>query len=243
MGERQTKEEHRTELRDMRTEAQSSVPSKGMEHDTDQARSAQGSGPYEEGKRAGAHPLVVILGVIVGLWLLMWLYVPGSKQKPGTMPERFPTAAAPDQDTAPVMFHVKTTIPDLNVIILMVPPQATDSQVVGLLKRLRQARLDNTLPTLVPATTPGHKLGDHTVAEIFVFSDEQYGTPEAVSVLARGAHAPGELYPRAIPFETAMEQVRGHYRIDLNDSGKPDQGSLGFADESGVHSKHYQHIF
>ena len=214
-----------------------------MEQDTNQAKSAQGSGPYEEGKRAGAHPLVVILGVIVGLWLLMWLYVPSSKQKSGAMPERLPSATAPDQDTAPVMFHVKTTIPELNVIIVMVPPQATDSQVLGLLMRLRHARLDSTLSTLVPATTPGHKLGDHAVAEIYIFSDAQYGTPEAVSVLARGAHAPGELYPRAIPFENAMEHVRGHYRIDLNDTGTPDQGSLGFADESGVHSKHYQHIF
>jgi len=214
-----------------------------MEHETDQPPSAAGSGPYEEGKRAGAHPLVVIVGVIVGLWLLMWLYVPSSKQKPGTMPDRLPTAAAPDQDTAPVMFHVKTTIPELNVIIVMVPPQATDSQVVGLLNRLRQARLNNTLSTLVPATTSGHKLGDHAVAEIYVFSDARYGTQAAVSVLARGAHAPGDLYPQAIPFETAMEQVRGHYRIDLNDTGKPDQGSLGFADESGVHSKHYQRVF
>ncbi|HET8580328.1 MAG TPA: hypothetical protein VFL31_04950 [Nitrospiraceae bacterium] len=214
-----------------------------MEQDTDRSQPTQGSGPYVEGKRAGAHPIVVILGVIVGLWLLMWLYVPSSKQKPGSMPERAPTATVLDQDAAPVMFHVKTTIPELNVIIVMVPSQATDSQVVGLLKRLRQARLDNALSTLVPATTPGHKLGDHAVAEIYIFSDAQYGTPEAVSVLARGAHAPGELYPQAIPFETAMEQVRGHYRIDLNDTGKPDQASLGFADESGVHSKHYQRIF
>jgi len=214
-----------------------------MEQDTDRAQPAQGSGPYEQGKRAGAHPVVVIVGVIVGLWLLMWLYVPSSKQKPGTMPERLLTATVPDQDSAPVMFHVKTTIPELNVIIVMVPPQATDSQVVGLLKRLRQARLNNTLSTLVPATTPGHKLGDHAVAEIYIFSDAQYGTPGAVSVLARGAHAPGEFYPQAVPFETAMEQVRGHYRIDLNDTGRPDQGSLGFADESGVHSKHYQRVF
>jgi hypothetical protein len=40
-----------------------------------------------------------------------------------------------------------------------------------------------------------------------------------------------------------MEAVRGHYRIDLNDTGNPDTGSLGFADESGVHSKHYRRIF
>jgi hypothetical protein len=103
--------------------------------------------------------------------------------------------------------------------------------------------LDQTLPQLIPPTTPGHKLGEHAIADIYVYSDPKYADPEAVRVLARGAHAPGELYPQAIPFEEAMEQVRGHYRIDLNDTGHPDQASLGFADESGVHSRHYKPLF
>jgi hypothetical protein len=46
-----------------------------------------------------------------------------------------------------------------------------------------------------------------------------------------------------VPFEEAMEHVKGHYRIDLNDTGNPDSGSLGFADESGVHSRNYRRIF
>jgi len=29
----------------------------------------------------------------------------------------------------------------------------------------------------------------------------------------------------------------------LNDTGSPDTGALGFADESGVHSKNYRRIF
>lgn len=199
--------------------------------------------PYEEGKRAGAHPIVVILGIIGGLWLLMWLYVPSSKNKQIAAPENVPTAASDSTDSAPVMYQVNGTIPGMNAISVLVSPQATDSQIIGLLKRFREARLSNSLTTLLPATTPGHKLGDHAVADIYVFSDKQYATPGAVHVLARGAHAPGELYPQAIPFEIAMEQVRGHYRIDLNDTGNPDKGSLGFADESGVHSKSYRRIF
>ncbi|MBI4402399.1 MAG: hypothetical protein HY581_12305 [Nitrospirae bacterium] len=199
--------------------------------------------PYEEGKRAGAHPVAVILGVIVGLWLLIWLYVPNPKHKQGTAPESIQTTVTDDPNEAPVMYQVKATIPELNVISVVVPLQATDSQIVGLLKRFREARLANTLTTLLPATTPKHKLGDHAVADIYIFSDAQYARPEAVGVLARGAHAPGHLYPQAIPFETAMEQVRGHYRIDLHDTGSPDVGSLGFADESGVHSKHYRRVF
>jgi hypothetical protein len=185
----------------------------------------------------------VIFGVILGLWLLISVFMPDPKHKPGAVPESVKDAGLDEPDAAPVMFQVKATILEVNAVSLTVPPQATDSQVIGLLKRFRQARLANTLSTMLPSTTPGHKLGEHAIADIYVFSDPTYAAPEALRVLARGAHAPGELYPQAIPFEVAMEQVRGHYRIDLNDPGNPDVGSLGFADESGVHSKHYRRIF
>jgi hypothetical protein len=203
------------------------------------------SGPYEEGKRAGAHPLVVVLSVILGLWLVIWLATPKGKQTNAPVnPELASKTAADDEaDATPIMFRVKTTVKEFNAIGLLVPEQATDSQVAGLLKRLRQARLGNQLTTLLPSTTPKHKLGEHAVADIFIFSDGKFAKTDALGVLSRGAHAPGELYPSAVPFEVAMEHVRGHYRIDLNDTGHPDKGSIGFADESGVHSKHYRALF
>ena len=203
--------------------------------------------PYEEGKRAGAHPAVVLFGVIIGLWVLIAVFIPNPKKdKQGTVPEN-PEALqriVEETDAPPIMFSVAATVADMNAVSLLVPPQATASQIIGLVKKLREARLSNTLADLgIPATTPGHILGPHTIADVYIFSERQYATADAVSVLARGAHAPGELYPQAIPFEVAMEHVRGHYQIDLHDTGNPDQGSLGFADESGVHSKHYRRIF
>lgn len=199
--------------------------------------------PYEEGKRAGAHPLLVVLGILLGLWLFVALIVPSSKNKQAAGTEGPNVSVIEDPEAAPVIFKVQTTILELNTLGLVVPPQATDSQVVALLKRLKQARLDGMLGEQLPATTPGHKLGDHAIADIFIFSDRQLAEADTIRTLARGAHAPGTLYPNAVPFEVAMEQVRGHYRIDLNDTGSPDTGSLGFADESGVHSKHYKRIF
>lgn len=203
------------------------------------------SGPYEEGKRAGAHPLVVVLSVILGLWFVIWVATPKGKQTNAPVnPELASKITAGDEaDATPIMFRVKTTVKEFNAIGVLVPEQATDSQVAGLLKRFRQARLANQLTTLLPPTTPKHKLGEHAVADIFIFSDGKFTKADAIGVLSRGAHAPGELYPSAIPFEVAMEHVRGHYRIDLNDTGHPDKGSIGFADESGVHSKHYRTLF
>ena len=199
-------------------------------------------GPYQEGKRAGIHPAIVVFGVIIGMWLLIALAVPSGKQKQATGPE-ISQMGTDDADTAPVMFKVQTTMPDVNAVSLVVPREATASQIVGLLKRLRSARLDQTLPGLIPETSPGHKLGGHAVADIYIFSEQKYAEPESVRTLSRGAHAPGDLYPQMVPFEEAMEHVRGHYRIDLNDTGNPDSGSLGFADDSGIHSRHYRRIF
>src|ERR1043166_755045 len=122
--------------------------------DSDQKRE---QGPYEEGKRAGAHPALVIIGVIAGLWILMWLYVPSSKQKPGSVPERVQSTVAEDMESAPVIFKVKTVMPEINAVGILVPHEATESQIAGLLKRFRAARLAGKLSSLLPATTPGHK--------------------------------------------------------------------------------------
>ncbi|HJU06375.1 MAG TPA: hypothetical protein VJ692_14610 [Nitrospiraceae bacterium] len=202
--------------------------------------------PYQDGKRAGAHPLVVFFGIIIGLWLLIAVFLPNPKRdRQGTVPGNPETLqqTAEEPDASPVMFRVMATVPDVNAVSIVVPEQATTSQIVGLLKRFREARLNNTLSDLIPPTTPGHKLGPHAIADVYIFSNAKFATPDAVRVLARGAHAPGDLYPQAIPFEIAMEQVRGHYRIDLNDTGNPDRASVGFADESGVHAKHYRPLF
>ncbi len=199
--------------------------------------------PYQEGKRAGIHPLIVIFVVLIGLWLFVFLIVPSSKNKQAAGTEGPTGPTIEDPEAAPVLFKVQETILDMNAISLTVPPEATDSQVVGLLKRFKQDRLAGTLTELLPATTPGHKLGDHAIADIYIVSDTKYAQPDVIRILTRGAHAPGNLYPQAVPFEVAMEAIRGHYRIDLNDTGNPDSASLGFGDESGVHSRQYRKIF
>jgi hypothetical protein len=181
--------------------------------------------------------------VLLGLWLFVFLIVPGSKNKQAAGTEGPTGPTIEDPEAAPVLFKVQATILEMNAISLTVPPEATDSQVAGLLKRFKSDRLAGTLTELLPATTPGHKLGGHAVADIYIVSDAQYAQADVIRTLTRGAHAPGNLYPQAVPFETAMEAIRGHYRIDLNDTGNPDSASLGFADESGVHSRQYRKIF
>ncbi|MEO5864435.1 MAG: hypothetical protein ABIQ79_05315 [Nitrospiraceae bacterium] len=199
--------------------------------------------PYQEGKRAGIHPLIIIASILLGLWLFVFLIVPSSKNKQAAGTEGPPGPIIEDPEAAPVLFKVQAVLSDMNAISLSVPPEATDSQVAGLLKQFKIDRLAGTLTDLLPPTTPGHKLGGHAVADIYIVSDAQYAQADVIRTLTRGAHAPGELYPQAVPFEVAMEHIRGHYRIDLNDTGNPDSASLGFSDDSGVHSRQYRKIF
>jgi hypothetical protein len=201
-----------------------------------------------EGRRVGLHPLIVVFGVIFGLWLFITLIIPKSKNTPPQGTGSTPNAQVAlhgivSTDLIPT-FETTGIVADMNAITLLVPPATTDSQVVALLQYLQKARLDNSLETILPPTTPENKLGEFAIADIYIFSEKQYGGVESVKALGRGAHAPGEFYPSSIPYEVAMEHVRGHYSIDLHNKNSPEQASLGFGeDATGVYSKRYQRVF
>ena len=200
-----------------------------------------------EGRRVGVHPLIVVFGVIFGLWLFVTLIIPKSKNNPQHGPGASPNAEVSlpgimSSDLIPA-FTVTGKVPGIHSIILLVPQATTDSQVIALLQSLQKARLDHSLEGQLPATTPGDRLGAFAIADIFIFSDKQYANPDSAKALSRGAHAPGEFYPSSIPYEVAMENVRGHYAINLHNKTKPEQASLGFGeDETGVYSKRYQRV-
>ncbi|MFB3137041.1 MAG: hypothetical protein ACE1ZJ_03915 [Nitrospirales bacterium] len=205
--------------------------------------------PEEEGKRHGIHPILVIFGIIIGLWLFTQAIIPKSKniQPPqGREPTSAQTRALlKAARMAPVpAIKVTAIIPDLNALSITVPPQTTDSQIVALLNSLHKARLDGTLSSMIPPTSPGNDLDEFAIADIYIFSDPKYAVREAIRILSVGAHTPGEFYSSAIPYEVAMEQVRGHYVVDLNNKERPEQASLGFSEEAtGLYSRQYQPLF
>ncbi len=199
---------------------------------------------HNQGKRVGIHPILVIFGVIFGLWLFITMIIPKSKDdklQPGNPAQsvgamRLSTISS---DLVPT-FKLNASIPEMNAIILLVPPVTTDSQVMALINHLRNARADGTLSNIVPPTTAQDELGNFAIADFYIFSDPEYAVPEAAKALSRGAHAPGEFYPTRIPFEEAMEQVRGHYGINLHNRTTPETASLGFGEPTtGVYSKNY----
>ena len=129
------------------------------------------------------------------MWLLINLPCPaGNKSRPPA-PE-ISQVVIEDPDAAPVMFKVQATLTEFNAVSIVVPAQVTTSQVVGLLKQFKQARLirifrpcSRPRALVFQTRRPGSRRPLH-------FSDPAHATPDVVGTLARGAHAPGNLYPR-----------------------------------------------
>ncbi len=201
-----------------------------------------------EGRRVGIHPIIVIFGVIFGLWLFITLIIPKSKNTPTHGQGSSPNTVAPlpgivSSDLIP-SFTVTGTVIGMNAITVLVPSATTDSQIIALLQSFQKSRLNESLEGILPATTPEDKLGTFAIADIYIFSEKAYANQESAKSLGRGAHAPGEFYPSSIPYEVAMEKIRGHYTIDLYNKKKPEHASIGFGEEeTGVYSKRYQRVF
>jgi len=102
-------------------------------------------GPYQEGKRAGLHPLIVVFGVLLGLWLFVALIVPSSRNKQATGTEGPAGPVIEDPEAAPVIFKIQSTVADMNAVSIIVPAQATESQVVTSMEAPSQPRLRNPI--------------------------------------------------------------------------------------------------
>jgi hypothetical protein len=63
--------------------------------------------PYQEGKRAGIHPLIIIASILLGLWLFVFLIVPSSKNKQAAGTEGPTGPIIEDPEAAPVLFKVQ----------------------------------------------------------------------------------------------------------------------------------------
>ena len=95
-----------------------------------------------EGRRIGVHPLIVVFGVIFGLWLFVTLIIPKSKNIPTHGPGASPNSEAPlpgimSSDLVP-SFTVTGNVVGMNAITVLVHPATTDSQVIALLQSSKQ---------------------------------------------------------------------------------------------------------
>jgi len=203
----------------------------------------------ENSGRKGLHPALVLFGIILGLWLFIQAIIPKSKniQPPQGHETQSPQTALllREAKTAVVpTFKVNAFVPEMEALGILVPKQTTDSQVIALVNHFHEARMDGTLSQMLPATTPDNDLDQFSIANIYIFSESEYAVESAIQILTVGAHAPGDIYGHEIPYEVAMEHVRGHYVVNLNDKNDQEHGSLGFGEKAtGLYSRSYLPIF
>ncbi len=203
----------------------------------------------EKNKRVGLHPAIVIFGIIIGLWIFVQAMIPQSKniQPPqGNEAQSGHVAALlKEAESAPApLFTVTAHVKASHAVSLLVPAQTTDSQIVALIHHIRESGKNHALPSHLPATTPGNARGDFSIADVYIFSDPDYAVTEAIQVLSGGAHMPGDFYQNAIPYEQAMEHVRGHYTVNLHNRKRHERASLGFGEAAtGLYAKRYLPLF
>ena len=114
-------------------------------------------GPYQEGKRAGLHPLIVVFGVLLGLWLFVALIVPSSRNKQATGTEGPTGPLIEDPEAAPVIFKVQSTVSDMNAVSLVVtgafePPTAGRGLIQLLVFDAKDGRTRARVEAPAPAT-------------------------------------------------------------------------------------------
>ncbi len=210
--------------------------------------SYRASGGPAPDQPTGGHPVAAVVGGIGLLWLILWVVIPNPKDQP-TNPATGQTTITPGMTTGtPSAPHVTSrtvaVLPEYNAVAVLVPTDTTDDQVAQLLERFKKARLDETLVQYIPPTSKGDKLGPHALADIYVFSDTEWATADALRTIAQGPHANQAAQKKGPTFRELIGRIRGHYVINLHDAERRDRASLGYADEDGgTHGPTYKELF
>jgi hypothetical protein len=200
----------------------------------------------ETDKPTGGHPIIALIGGIIGLWLILWIVIPNPKDQPVNpttgLTERTPGMTSGTPNVPHVTSRTVAVLPEFNAAAVLVPPDTTSEQVGHLLQRFKKARVDETLVQYVPATSKDDKLGPHAIADIYIFSEKEWTTPEVLKTVARGPHA-GQAGKKP-SFSEVVAHVRGHYTINLHEAEHRDRGSIGYADENGAtYGTDYKELF
>ena len=156
--------------------------------------------PYEEGKRAGSIRSSSSSAPFSSCGSSSISPCP-AETKAGHRPRNFQVVIG-DPDAAPVMFKVQATLTEFNAVSIVVPAQVTTSQ------GCRPAEAVQTSPAGSESAVhaPGHEppvtnSATRAVADLYIFSDPKYATPDVVGTwhaepMLRATSTPGDSFRR-----------------------------------------------
>ncbi len=129
----------------------------------------------------------------------------------------------------------KVTARDTTTLALVVPPATTKGDLKNLILAFRNARQQQTLSILIPATTPGGAMGNYGVVWIFIFTEPNWATENKLRAFIRSSLKSAS--DRRFDKEYARH-IKAEYYYSL--SGE--HGNLGY-DDGMVRSPGYAKIF
>jgi hypothetical protein len=120
-------------------------------------------------------------------------------------------------------------------LALLVDQGTTHAQLKALVLALREARGRNQLGRLIPPTTPRGKAGPYAIVVVYVYSDPQWATPEALRRCNKASFG-------TPLFDKCSANVRAHYFYSVMAS--PNEiGTVGYAEGKRVYTKDYEKLF
>jgi hypothetical protein len=119
-------------------------------------------------------------------------------------------------------------------LALLVDRGTTHAQLKALVLALREARGKNQLGRLIPPTTPRGAAGPYAIVVVYVYSDPQWATLEALRRCNKASFG-------TPLFDKCSANVRAHYFYGLMPPNEI--GMVGYAEGDRVYTKDYEKFF
>jgi len=128
---------------------------------------------------------------------------------------------------------VKVTGKDKTFISILVPKNTTKAQLTNLINEFKKARENSYLEKYFPPTTPNGSYGKFAVIGVFVFSNPQMATSDAIKKYMNTADGKFS--------QKFADAVLAHYYYGFG--GDHEFGCLGLQDSDIKPTKNYQKLF
>jgi hypothetical protein len=138
------------------------------------------------------------------------------------------------QGTGEQLPSFKVTGQHMTNLAVLVPKDTPNEQLKTLVLALRKARRENRLGELLPPTTPRGSRGPHGIAVVYVYSEPEWATTDALRKCVN-ASANTPLY------KECGRHVRAYYFYAAQPENE--EGSVGYAEGKQVFTKSYQKLF
>ncbi len=150
---------------------------------------------------------------------------------PGPTPGYSQRSQVTAQGAPPASPAFKVAGRDSTALTVLVPPPTTQVQLAALLNKFRTARMNGTLATLIPATTPRGSKGPYGIVMVFVLSDPTLATSQRLHAFINNPRTNGI----SASDQAFAKSIRAYYYYSA--LGPHEEGSIGHEEYTTTYKK------